>query len=235
MSEQLKKSFLARYGSENHIDELIKDQSVDPYDLMSNPFFTKKHIQTAIDTNHPYLHMIANHPYTHQYATPEQMDALANHPDEKVVSRLMNYQYNHPRHIETVLNRVEKDPEKYTYGGTVGTNLASQHTATPEQFHRMVKINDIHMNQRLSANRNLPKEHIPKFMNSSTVINRMNIAAHPDLSHDQMETLSNDENQFVRTKIAGRSDLPEHLVHKMANDESPSVTSEIWVKHRVRK
>jgi len=230
---QEKKNFLARYGSAKHLDELIKDPTVEPYDMLANPHFTNDHLQKAIDMDYPHLHQIANAPYVHKNATPEQKDFFANHSNERVTSRFLNYQFVEPRHIEPILKKVE-DSRRFSSSGTTAMNLASQRAATPDQFNRMVKINDIHMNQRLSANPSLPEEHIPKFINSSIVMNRMNIATHPKLKPEHMETLSNDERQFVRTNIAGRKDLPEHLIHKLANDESDSVRSEIWLKHKVR-
>lgn len=229
MSEEAKNNFLARFGSAKHLDAALENSQTDMYSAMSNPLFDHTHIQKLIDSGHAGVRDIINHRDLFEKATPEQINHFAK---TKNTATNLSYKIHEleSRHIDSMLDVFEKH-----YNTQLGKNLGGMQKATPEQFDRMVKMDDIHMNQRLSANRNLPKEHIPKFMNSSTVINRMNIAAHPDLSHDQMETLSNDENQFVRTKIAGRSDLPEHLVHKMANDESPSVTSEIWVKHRVRK
>lgn len=223
--EQNKANFLARFGSAKHLEDALENPHTDMYNAMSNPLFDHTHIQKLIDSGHAGVRDIINHRDLFEKATPEQINHFAK---TKNTATNLSYKIHEleSRHIDSMLDVFEKH-----YNTQLGKNLGGMQKATPEQFDRMVKMDDIHMNQSLATNPNLPEKHIPRFMNSSIVLNRMNIAKHPKLTPEQMETLSNDESQFVRSKLATRRDLPVHIIHKLAVDESPSVRSDIFVHH----
>jgi len=220
-----KQNFLARYGSAKHLDTILDNHNTDMYNAMGNPFFDHTHIQKLIDSGHGGIRDAMIHPDFMAKSTPEQIDQLAK--DKSTATTLSNNIHTlKPHHIDSMLNVLEKH-----YNAQLAGNLGNMQTATPEQLTRMVHIDDPHMNQSLAKNRNLPEEHIPRFMNSSINLNRCYIAGHPKLQPKHMETLSNDENQFVRSALAKRKDLPTHIIHKLAHDESPSVRSEIFSHH----
>ncbi|HET8688092.1 MAG TPA: hypothetical protein VFM18_15765 [Methanosarcina sp.] len=224
------RDFLTQYGSKAHIDELIKDPKTSMYVAMNNPAFNHTHIQKILESRHNTLHEILEHPSFPIKASPEQVTELSKSKDPKILGNLSSkYGLLKPHHIENILNHLSN--ENYDYDTITSMNIANSIDATPEQFDRMVGMNNIHMNQTLSRNRCLPEKHIPKFMNSSTVINRMNISGHPKLTPEHMETLSNDENEFVRSALAKRKDLPVSIIHKLAEDPSRQVRSVISVEH----
>lgn len=225
MNDQAKQNFLARYGSAKHLDSVMDNHNTDMYNAMGNPFFNHTHIQKLIDSGHGGIRDAITHPEFFDKATPEQVDHLAK--DKSTATTLSGKIHSlQPHHIESLLNVFEKH-----YNYSLATNLGRAKNATPEQLHRMAHIDDPHMNQSLANNKRLPEEYIPRFINSSIVLNRCYVADHPKLQSKHMETLSNDENQFVRATLAKRKDLPIHIIHKLAEDESPSVRSEIFTHH----
>lgn len=196
---------------------------------MNNPAFDHTHIQKVIEANHPQLQEMIYHPDFHKKVTTEQITQLTKSKDPKVIEGISGKNLIlQPHHIENLMGELKKD----TYNASFAKNMGLMKNATPDQFDRMIGENSLHMNQSLSKNRSLPEKHIPKFINSSIVLNRMNIAGHPKLTPEHMETLSNDENQFVRARVASRKDLPEHLINKLKDDPSDSVRSEIRTYHK---
>lgn len=222
------RDFLTQYGSKAHIDELIKDPRTSIYSAMNNPAFDHTHSQKVIEANHPQLQEMIYHPDFHKKVTTEQITQLTKSKDPKVIEGISGKNLIlQPHHIENLMGELKKRYIQCQFC----KNMGMMKNATPDQFDRMIGENNLYMNQSLSRNRSLPEKHIPKFINSSIVLNRMNIAGHPKLTPEHMEKLSDDENEFVRSTLAKRKDLPIPIIHKLAEDPSQSVRSEIFVHH----
>lgn len=222
--------FLTRYGSKEHLDKLMGDPKTSSYQAMSNPYFDHTHIQKLLDMNHESLHEITYHPALFEKATPDQITALSKSKDKDVLSDLTSRTDKlEPHHIENILNSVTSDV-KLDSGAY--KNLGSMKNATPEQFDRIVGLHNIHVNEGLAANNNLPEKHIRKFVGSPYPNIRMKIAKHPKLSEYNMKRLANDENEYVRSRIAARKDLPDHLIDKLKDDPYQTVRSAVWETHK---
>lgn len=217
--------FLTQYGSKEHLDKILGDPRTSTYAAMNNPYLDHSHIQKLIDMNHESLHEITYHPHLFDKATDDQITQLSKSKDKDVRTDLSSsYTHLKPHHIENLLNGMKDDDH---FNSIFVKNLGMAKNATPEQFDRMVNMNNLHMNQSLSANKNLPEKHIQKFVNSSITLNRINIANHPKLKPEHVEQLAKDENEFVRSKIAGRRDLPDHIKEKLRNDPKLSVSMSV--------
>lgn len=219
------KDFLTQYGSKEHLHKILGDPRTSTYAAMNNPYLDHSHIQKLIDMNHESLHEITYHPHLFDKATDDQITQLSKSKDKDVRQDLSSRSLQlKPHHIENLLNGTKDDDH---FDSIFVKNLGSMKNATPEQFDRMVDMNNHIMNQSLSANPNLPEKHIDKFVNSPNLTNKINIANHKKLKPEHMEQLANDQNEFVRSKIAGRRDLPDHIKEKLRNDPKLNVSMSV--------
>lgn len=221
MSEQErnKDNFLARYGSENHIDSLIGNKYFhDKEILLKNPSITAEQHEKLFNMDAPTRLKAA-------VAGSEGLPKNLRHT-------IMTHSHGHVR--STFARRNDITDEEFNH---------LRHDNDPNVIHALVdeyaKPNDSKLDNRVSdiihngpdyarsvvaKNHGLASHHVYDVLSSGDTTSIANVANHNvNLNPDHLKTLSDHPDFRVRGRLAMNRELPDHIREKLRNDPDENV------------
>lgn len=208
--DQNKLDFLARYGSEDHVEEILKkgfDNNLEK--LASRPDLKKEHIDKLLDMRKPHNdieHYISNR----KDLRSEHIDRLIKSPNKLIRENIaFNSDNLQPHHVDALVN----DSDHYTRAA-----IGSAGNLQPHHFEKLLKDNFNVIGMTL-LNKNIPPEHLHKFSNHPNPSIKITVSKHPNLSNEDFDRLVDDENSSVRLHMSEHKRTSIEQLRRLASHE----------------
>lgn len=220
MNESDKLPFLARYGSEKHLDDMFQKVhnfgEIGASEIVQNPFATQKHLEQVKSDHWADDYQLVKHPNL-----PE------SHRNRLIQSKITNLGLMNSllRRPDTTSEHLKKMISHPNAGGEVVQNIVEHPLANAEVLHAGLDHPAAYVRQETMEGKNIDRTHVEKALKDPRPSVRISALYHPLSKEEELvHAAYHDESDNVKIAAITNKRFPtEHLDKIAKTDDSQLV------------